>query len=47
MTTGLEARIYELFVGIDIAAATAEISIQRPGTKASKSFQIDQTPRGV
>lgn len=46
MTTGLAAGTYELFVGIDIAATTAEISIQRPGAKASRSFTIDQTPEG-
>jgi transposase len=46
MTTGLATRTYELFVGIDIAATTAEISIQRPAAKASRSFTIDQTPEG-
>lgn len=46
MTTGLAVGTYELFVGIDIAATTAEISIQRPGAKASRSFTIDQTPEG-
>lgn len=46
MTTGLAARMYELFVGIDIAATTAEVATQRPGAKASRSFQIDQTPEG-
>ena len=46
MTTGLTTRTYELFVGIDIAATTAEISIQRPAAKASRSFTIDQTPEG-
>ncbi len=46
MTTGLAAGAYKLFVGIDIAAATAEVATQRPGAKASKSFQIDQTPEG-
>lgn len=46
MTTGLEARTYELFVGIDIAATTAEVSTQRPGAKARRSFRIDQTPEG-
>lgn len=46
MTTGLAAGTYELFVGIDIAATTAEIAIQRPGAKASRSFTIDQTPEG-
>jgi transposase len=46
MTTGLAAGTYELFVGIDIAATTAEVSIQRPGAKAGRSFKIDQTPEG-
>jgi transposase len=46
MTTGLATRTYELFVGIDISATTAEISIQRPAAKASRSFTIDQTPEG-
>jgi transposase len=46
MTTGLAARTYELFVGIDISATTAEIAIQRPGAKASRSFTMDQTPEG-
>lgn len=46
MTTGLAVGTYELFVGIDIAATTAEIAIQRPGAKASRSFTIDQTPEG-
>ena len=46
MTTGLAARTYELFVGIDIAATTAEVSTQRRGAKASRSFKIVQTPEG-
>jgi transposase len=46
MTTGLAAGTYEFFVGIDIAATTAEVATQRPGAKASRSFQIDQTPEG-
>src|SRR6266571_1509186 len=46
MTTGLAAGTYELFVGIDIAATTAEVSTQRPGAKASRSFTMDQTPEG-
>ena len=46
MTTGLAAKTYELFVGIDIAATTAEVSTQRRGAKASRSFRIDQTPEG-
>jgi transposase len=46
MTTGLAAKTYELFVGIDISATTAEVSIQRSGAKTSQSFTIDQTPEG-
>ncbi len=46
MTTGLATRLYKLFVAIDIAATTAEISIQHPGAKASRSFTIAQTPEG-
>ena len=46
MTTGLATGTYELFVGIDIAATTAEVATQRPGAKARKSFKIDQTPEG-
>ena len=46
MTTGLAAGTYKLFIGIDIAAATAEVSTQRPGAKASRSFTMDQTPQG-
>src|SRR5499427_5525625 len=46
LTTGLAAGTYELFVGIDIAATTAEVSILRPGAKAGRSCKIDQTPEG-
>src|SRR6266487_867536 len=46
MTTELAAGTYALFVGIDIAATTAEVSTQRPGAKASRSFTIGQTPEG-
>jgi transposase len=46
MTTGLAAGTYELFGGIDIAATTAEVSTQRPGAQARRSFKIDQTPEG-
>jgi transposase len=46
MTTGVAAGTYELFVGIDIAATTAEVSTQRPGAKAGRSCKIDQTPEG-
>ena len=46
MRTGLTAETYALFVGVDIAAATATVSTQRPGARASRSFTIDQTPEG-
>jgi transposase len=46
MQTGPTTRTYELFIGVDIAATTATVSAQRPGTKASRSFTIDQTPEG-
>jgi transposase len=46
MTIAQAPRTYELFVGIDISATTAEVSTQRPGGKASRSCTIDQTPEG-
>lgn len=46
LTPGLAAGTSELFVGIDIAATTAEVSTQRPGAQAGRSFKIDQTPEG-
>jgi transposase len=46
MRTGQPAQTYALFVGIDIAAATATVSMQRPGARASRSCTIDQTPEG-
>ena len=46
MKTGQSAQTYALFVGVDIAAATATVSMQRPGAHASRSFAIDQTPEG-
>jgi transposase len=46
MTIAQAAQTYELFVGIDISATTAEVSTQRPGAKASRSCTIDQTPEG-
>jgi transposase len=46
MTTGQPEMMYELFVGIDIAATTAAVATQRPGATASRSLTIDQTPEG-
>jgi transposase len=36
----------KLFVGVDIAAATATVAWVTPGTKPSRSFTIAQTPHG-
>jgi transposase len=46
MQTGQIVQTYALFVGVDIAAKTATVATQRPGTKAGRSFTIDQTPEG-
>ena len=46
MQTGQTVQTYALFVGVDIAAQTATVATQRPGTKAGRSFTIDQTPEG-
>ena len=37
---------YSLFVGVDIAAATATVSWMRPGEKACRPVTIEQTPDG-
>ncbi len=36
----------KLFVGVDIAAATATVAWMTPGAKPSRSFTIAQTPQG-
>jgi transposase len=46
MRTGPAAQTYALFVGVDIAAATATVATQCPGAHASRPFTIDQTPEG-
>jgi transposase len=46
MRTDQPAQSYALFVGIDIAATTAAVSIQRAETHTSRSFTIDQTLEG-
>ncbi len=43
MTTG---RAHKLFVGVDIAAASATVAWLTPGSAVSRSFTIDQTPAG-
>lgn len=40
------AALYDLFVGIDIAAATASVAWKEPSQKASRALTIDQTPQG-
>ncbi len=37
---------YDLFVGIDIAAATASVAWKIPDQKVSRALTIDQTPQG-
>ena len=37
---------YDLFVGVDIAAATATVAWQRPGAPLSRPLTIPQTPAG-
>ncbi len=37
---------YRLFVGVDIAAATATVAWQSPGLRVSRPITIDQTPQG-
>jgi transposase len=37
---------YQLFVGVDIAAATATVAWQAPQQKPSKPFTLEQTPEG-
>jgi transposase len=37
---------YELFVGVDIAAATVTVAWQTPKQKPSKPLTIEQTPDG-
>ena len=37
---------YRLFVGVDIAAATATVAWPSPGLRVSRPITIDQTPQG-
>jgi transposase len=43
---GQTVQTYALFVGVDIAAQTATVATQRPGTKVSRALTIAQTPEG-
>lgn len=40
------APYYALFVGVDIAAATASVAWKVPNQKVSRALTIDQTPQG-
>src|SRR5215470_10421605 len=46
MQTGQTVRTYALCVSGDIAAKTATIAPQRPGTNAGRSLTLAQTPEG-
>ena len=46
MSSSQSTGVYNLFVGVDIAAATATVSWTRPGEKASRPMTIEQTPDG-
>ncbi|HEY3230427.1 MAG TPA: IS110 family transposase [Roseiflexaceae bacterium] len=39
--------VYRLFVGVDIAAATATVAWLLPGTPITRPVTIDQTPAGI
>jgi transposase len=44
--TPSSAPCYDLFVGVDIAAATASVVWKAPNQKVSRALTIDQTPQG-
>jgi transposase len=46
MPSSDHATQYQLFVGVDIAAATATVAWQRPQQKANKPITLEQTPEG-
>jgi len=46
MPSSDHATQYQLFVGVDIAAATATVAWQRPHQKPSKPLTLEQTPEG-
>jgi transposase len=37
---------YQLFVGVDISAASAAVAWMQPGGKVTRSFTIEQNPQG-
>jgi transposase len=47
MAPPLPSPVYRLFVGVDIAAATATVAWQLPGTPITRPITIDQTPSGI
>jgi transposase len=46
MNTFTTGTTYQLYVGVDISAATATIAWMKPGNKVTRPFTIDQTPLG-
>src|SRR5215510_12459951 len=46
MSSSQSTGVYNLFVGVDIAATTATVSWIRPGEQASRPMTIEQTPEG-
>lgn len=47
MPTAVPAPVYHLFVGIDIAAASATCAWMQPGASISRPLTIEQTPAGM
>jgi transposase len=47
MASPLPAPAYRLFVGVDIAAATATVAWLEPGTPSCRPFTIDQSKAGM
>jgi transposase len=47
MAAPLPSPVYRLFVGVDIAAATATVAWQLPGASITRPITIDQTPGGI
>lgn len=46
MDTNNTGTSYQLYVGVDISAATATVAWMKPGNKVTRPFTIDQTPQG-
>ncbi|WP_072032420.1 IS110 family transposase [Fischerella sp. PCC 9605] len=46
MNTNTTGTTYQLYVGVDISAATATVAWMKPGNKVTRPFTINQTPQG-